>query len=68
MYKHRIKHLPGDGDDDNPEEDHEEPQLLVGLLHGAEQGLQASEVAHKLPGKQGKLLNCCKIFDIFEML
>ena len=41
MYKHRIKHLPGDGDDDDPEEDHEEPQLLVGLLHGAEQGLQA---------------------------
>ena len=48
MYKHRIKHLPGDGDDDDPEEDHEEPQLLVGLLHCGEQTLQPRKMAHKL--------------------
>ena len=40
--------LPGDGDDGDSEEKHQQAELLVGLLQRRQQRLQAGEVSHKL--------------------
>ena len=42
---------PGDGDDGDGEEEHQQPQLLISLLQRGQQRLEAREVAHKLGGE-----------------
>ena len=58
---------PGDGDDGDGEEEHQQPQLLVRLLQRGQQRLEAREVAHQL-GREtiaGGQRNFGVIFTIF---
>ena len=43
-----IIYTPGECEDTDEEEDHQQPQLLAGLGEGGQQRLQPVEVAHKL--------------------
>ena len=54
---------PGDGDDGDGEEEHQQPQLLISLLQRGQQRLEAREVAHKLGGET--ISGVIEIFTIF---
>ena len=58
---------PGDGDDGDGEEEHQQPQLLVRLLQRGQQRLEAREVAHQLGRETIAGVNeiLAKFFTIF---
>ena len=46
-----LSSLPGEGEDADTDEDHEEADLLVHVPQGGQQALQTVEMPHKLKRK-----------------